>query len=158
VLKRIRLMPYAVVLASGPVKLGSGSLTVATLTFTVADPTAVPAGLTDGTVVRVLGRMATQGAPLTLARLWLRPVRMMHHHGGGLNRVGALILGTVTALTPASLTAAGSLQVAGIDIVVPAGKTLRARVAVGARVAVRALVVNGALTLKRALCARRAPR
>jgi len=158
ILVRLRVQPSAVVRAVGPVTIGSGFVRVATLTFTVPAGKTLRSTIENGDTVVVIGKIATAGAPLTLARIRELRVRAMAHHGRKPKvKTSVLILGNVTALTPATATAAGTLQVAGIDLSIPPGKTLRKRVAVGARVVAKAVLSSSVLTLKRVLCVRRAP-
>jgi hypothetical protein len=158
ILVALRVKPAAVVVAVGPVTLGSGFVRVATLTFTVPSGKTLPSTIANGDKVAVIGKIATAGAPLTLARIHELKFRAMAHHGRKLQiKTRADILGNVTALTPATATSAGVLQVAGIDLSIPAGKTLRKRVAVGARVLARAVLSSSVLTVKRVFVVRKAP-
>lgn len=158
ILVRLRVQPSAIVTAVGPVTVGSGFVRVATLTFTVPSGKTLPASIVNGDKVVVIGKIATPGAPLTLARIRELRMRAMAHHGRKLKiKTRVAILGNVTALTPATATSAGVLQVAGIDLSIPPKKTLRKRVAVGARVVANAVLSASVLTLKRVHVVRRAP-
>lgn len=143
--------PYAVVTASGKVTIGEGSITVATLTFALPEGRTLPRRLRDGKFVVVRGTIATEGAALTLTHM---KGRRIGHRGHAAVRHGmrwaarAMIRGPITAVTPATADAAGSLGVAGITLAVPAGRTLPAAATVGAKALALAKVVNDVLTLK----------
>jgi hypothetical protein len=157
-LVRLRVQPSAVVTAVGPVTISSGIVRVATLTFTVPSGKTLPSTIANGDTVLVIGKIASPGDPLTLARIHELKVRAMAHHGRRPKlKTSVVILGNVTALTAATDTSAGDLQVAGIDLSIPPKKTLRKRVAVGARVIAKAVLSSSVLTLKRVVVVRRAP-
>jgi hypothetical protein len=147
-----RVKPYAVVDAVGPVTIGDGSITVATITFKLAPGKTLPKGLVDGKLVAVRGIEKTATDALTIKRLAWR-----HHartHGPRVVRAWARLLGPVTGLAVATDTTTGSLEVANIALVIPAGKTLPAKIVAGARVQAIAKVKDGVLTLAR-VCAKR---
>ncbi len=151
VLVSVKVRPTAFVRAQGPVTLGDGSVTVATLTF------AFPAGFTlsskvmAGKVVKATGSAAVADGVITLKKI----SRVSRHHGhhrtfrGVSKSESASVAGRISDLTPATADTAGSLKVGGITLVIPVGKMLRTSVANGAFVAARAKVETGALTLKR---------
>jgi len=158
VLVKVRVRPSAIVRAVGPVTISSGIVRVATLTFTVPAGKTLPSTIANGDTVAVIGKIDSPGDPLTLARIHELKVRAMAHHGRKPKlRTSVVILGNVTALTAATDTSAGDLQVAGIDLSIPPKKTLRKRVAVGARVIAKAVLSSSVLTLKRVVVVRRAP-
>jgi hypothetical protein len=151
VLVSVKVRPAAFVQARGPVTLGAGSVTVATLTFAFPDGFTLSPKITAGKVVKATGTAAAADGAITLKKI----SRVSRHHGHhrtfrGVSRSeSATIAGRISELTPATATTAGSLKVGGIMLVIPAGKVLRASVADGAFVAAGAKVKTGVLTLKR---------
>jgi hypothetical protein len=151
VLVSARVRPAAFVSAQGPVTLGDGSVTVATLIFTFPDGFVLSPKITAGKVVRATGSAALPDGVITLKKL----KRVSRHHGhsrsfhGVSKRESAEIAGRVSDLVPANATTAGSLKVGGISLIIPVGKVLRASVADGAFVAASAKVTTGVLTLKK---------
>jgi hypothetical protein len=149
VLVSVKVRPAAWVWAKGPVTLGTGQITVATLTFTFPDGFTLSPKVTDGKVVAAVGSAATAGDPIVLTKVTRH--RNGHHarsHGASATAL-ASIAGRVSDLTAATATDAGSITVGGIVLVIPAGKVLRASVADGAFVTAGAKVAGGALTLKK---------
>jgi hypothetical protein len=151
VLVSVKVRPAAVVQAQGPVTLGEGSVTVATLTFGFPAGFVLSPKITAGKVVKARGTAAAADGVITLKKI----SRVSRHHGhhrtfrGVSKSESASIAGRISDLTPATATTAGSLKVGGITLVIPAGKVLRASVANGAFVAASAKVKTGALTLKK---------
>ncbi len=151
VLVSVKVRPAAVVHARGPVTLGAGSVTVATLMFGFKPGFTLSSKITAGKVVKATGTAAAADGVITLKRI----SRVSRHHGhhrsfSGVSKTeSASIAGRISDLIPATATAAGSLKVGGITLVIPAGKVLRAKVANGAFVAASAKVKTGALTLKK---------
>jgi hypothetical protein len=149
VLVSVKVRPAAAVQAQGPVTLGEGSVTVATLTFAFPAGFTLSPKVTAGKVVKATGFAALPDGVITLKKL--SRVGRHHHsrfHGSSSKRESASISGRVTALTAATATTAGSLTVGGIALQIPAGKVLRSKVAVGAFVTASAKVKVGVLTLK----------
>lgn len=147
--------PYAVVKAAGKVTLGEGTITVATLTFALPEGATMPRRLKDGRLVAVRGVIATEGGTLTLTHLIGRRVHFGHrpglavrHHHPKRYVATAQIAGPITAYTAATAEAPATLAVAGINLAVPAGKTLPEATAVGAKACALARVVADVLTLK----------
>ncbi len=144
VLKAIKVLPAAIVTAKGPATLGVGTITVGSLLFTIPDGVTLPPTVIDGSVVKVTGEAAVAGGPLMLTKL--RASMKKHgksHHNGGSKGTQIEITGRVSEpLTPADALVPGSITVGGIVLTIPAGKTLKAKVAVGARVRVSAKLVG----------------
>ena len=150
VLVSVRVRPAALVAAQGPVTLGSGSITVATISFAFPTGFVLSTKITAGKVVRATGVAALPDGAVTLKRVSRVSRRHGHHHTfrGVSKKESASVAGRVSDLAPATATTAGSVKVGGITLMIPAGKVLRASVANGAFVAASAKVVTGALTLK----------
>jgi hypothetical protein len=149
VLVSVKVRPAAVVEALGPVTLGAGQLTVATLVFTFPDGFTLSPKVTDGKVVKALGTSAVAGDPLVLKRVLRKRHGHFARHHGAARVASAEIAGRVSGLTAATATDPGSITVGGITLVIPAGKVLRASVTDGAFVSAKAAVVGGVLTVKR---------
>jgi hypothetical protein len=170
--KPAHVKPYARAIAAGPVSgVGTDTLTVATVQFTVPSGFTLPAGLKDGDIVAAVGSEASSSdTTFTLKHLWAKPAMGSHlhalrhgHHGMGRGwRHGswfwggphAAVFGPVTAFTAADATNPGSITVANVTFVIPAGMTLRHPPTVGKKVWVQGSVVNDVLTLT-AGCGRR---
>ena len=141
-----KVRPAAVVAAQGPVTLGAGSVTVATLVFNFPAGFVLSPKITAGKVVKATGSAALPDGVITLKKL----KRVSRHHGhsrsfhGVSKKESAEVAGRVSELTPATATTPGSLKVGGIMLVIPAGKVLRASVADGAFVAASAKVKSRA--------------
>ncbi len=150
VLVTAKVRPAASVAARGPVTLGTGSVTVATLSFAFPTGFVLSPKITAGKVVRVSGSAAAADGAITLKRI----CRVFRHHGhartfrGVSARESAVVAGRVSDLVAATATGDGSVKVGGITLVIPMGKVLRAGVADGAFVAASAKVTTGALTAK----------
>jgi hypothetical protein len=160
-----KVKAYARVAASGPITIGAGSVTVATLTFALPTGFTLPAEITADTVVAVRGSILAAGGALTLDRIHVAGGHGHHghHRDGGKGGKGdnhgtppagqtakmpsASVRGPITALTAATADAAGSIAIAGITFVVPAGTTLNPKAIVGAKGRARGTVVAGVLTL-----------
>jgi len=161
VLLNVKVRPAATVVATGAVTLGSGKITVATLDFIFKAGFTLSPRITDGKTVRAWGSAATPGGDLMLKRV--HRVRVGHARvkhppkaPKAARPASAIISGRVSDLTPATAAADGSVTVGGIILVIPAGKTLRPRVANGARVTAWAVVKNDVLTLRRIVVTQRA--
>jgi hypothetical protein len=159
VLAAVKVRPAASVQATGPVTLGSGQITVATLAFMFPTGFTLSPKITDGKVVKAFGSAATADGPIVLKRVAKK--RFGHRvHANKANKsvkaASAIISGRVSDLSAATATVAGSLKVGGITLAIPAGKVLRAKVQDGARVTAWAVVTDGVLTLKRVVVTQRA--
>jgi hypothetical protein len=159
VLLKVKVRPAATVVATGPVTLGTGKITVATLDFIFQPGFTLSPRITDQKVVRAWGSAATAGGDLLLKRV--HRVRVGHarvkpHPAKMVKPGSAIIAGRVSDLSPATATDPGSLAVGGITLVIPAGKVLRPKVKDGARVIAWAVVKDGALTLRRVVVTQRA--
>ena len=158
VLRSVKVRPAASVTATGPVTLGSGQITVATLAFTFPDGFTLSPRITDGKVVKAFGSAATADGPIVLKRVAKK--RFGHRVHAPKNKAvkaaSAIISGRVSELAAATATVAGSLKVGGIMLAIPAGKMLRAKVQDGARVTAWAVVKDDVLTLRRVVVTQRA--
>jgi hypothetical protein len=157
VLLAVKVRPAASVDATGPVTLGAGQITVATLVFTFPNGFTLSPKITDGKVVRAFGSAATADGPIVLKRVAKKRFGHRVHANKSVKAASAKISGRVSDLTPATATDPGSLKVGGITLAIPAGKVLRPRVVNGARVTAWAVVKTDALTLKRVVVTQRAP-
>src|SRR5262249_55249977 len=142
VLRSVKVRPAASVEATGPVTLGSGQITVATLAFTFPNGFTLSPKITDGKVVKAFGSAATRDGPIVLKRVAKKRFGHRVHANKAAKAASALISGRVSDLTAATAADAGSLKVGGITLAIPAGKVLRAKVANGARVTAWAVVMN----------------
>jgi hypothetical protein len=160
--KPVHVKPYARAIAAGPVTVnGDGTLTVATLTFTVPSGFTLPT-LNTGDIVAAVGFEASSSdTTFTLRRIWVKGAGGGHHHLAARFRMGrgwhhggwfwggphAAVSGPVTAYTAATATMDGSITVANVMFDIPACTTLRHEPSDGDKVWVQGSVVNGVLTL-----------
>ena len=156
VLRAVKVRPAASVVATGPVTLGSGQITVATLAFMFPDGFTLSPKITDGKVVKAFGSAATADGPIVLKRVAKKRFGHRVHANKAVKAASAIISGRVSDLSAATATVAGSLKVGGITLAIPAGKVLRAKVQDGARVTAWAVVKDDVLTLKRVVVTQRA--
>jgi hypothetical protein len=144
-----KVKPYATVTARGAVTLGSGTVTVDSVVFTVPATYTLPVGLADGAIVNVRGIVATAtSTTLDLTKLRVRGAAA-HHKGHGRHGDHGRGANAVSASGPISAVSATSLTIAGlVTFAIPSTVTVDAtKVIVGAKACARGTFDGTTLSL-----------